>query len=165
VTEQPLIIHNAFYKPVVLAHPYGRYTGGGKNALTDGIRGGKSHDDGKWQGFEFDDVNAVIDLGAVQTVSRISAGFLQDTYFWIFLPKAIEYSISEDGVNYTTVGKYEVPIATEHRGTSVSEIKLELNGANGRYVRVSANNVGLCPEWHNGKGQKAWVFIDEITIE
>jgi hypothetical protein len=160
-----LIIHNAFYKPVVLAHPYGRYTGGGKYALTDGIRGGKSYDDGKWQGFEFDDVDAVIDLGGVQNISRVSASFLQDTNSWIFLPRAIEYSISEDGVNYTTVGEYQIPVANEHRGASISEIKLELNEARARYIRVLARNVGLCPEWHDGKGQKAWVFIDEITIE
>ena len=34
-----------------------------------------------------------------------------------------------------------------------------------RYVRVQAENVGVCPEWHPGAGGKSWVFSDEMIIE
>ena len=34
-----------------------------------------------------------------------------------------------------------------------------------RYIKVVAKNVGLCPAWHVGANEKAWVFIDEIEIE
>ena len=34
----------------------------------------------------------------------------------------------------------------------------------GRFVRLLAENLGICPDWHKGAGGKAWLFIDEITI-
>jgi hexosaminidase len=33
-----------------------------------------------------------------------------------------------------------------------------------RYVRVTAKSVGLCPPWHPGRGQNAWLFVDEIIV-
>jgi hexosaminidase len=33
-----------------------------------------------------------------------------------------------------------------------------------RFVRVRARNVGICPSWHPGAGEKCWVFIDEIVV-
>ena len=35
----------------------------------------------------------------------------------------------------------------------------------GRYVRVVAENVGVCPSWHQGHGKKAWLFCDEVVVE
>jgi hypothetical protein len=29
---------------------------------------------------------------------------------------------------------------------------------------VEAIDIGVCPEWHPGKGQKAWIFADEILV-
>jgi len=34
-----------------------------------------------------------------------------------------------------------------------------------RYVRVKAENISVCPEWHPGAGGKAWLFIDEIVVK
>jgi len=28
-----------------------------------------------------------------------------------------------------------------------------------------AKNRGVCPAWHPGAGQKAWLFVDEIAVE
>ena len=43
----------------------------------------------------------------------------------------------------------------------------ELNGLNEncRYVHIQAINRGVCPDWHDGAGGKAWVFADEIIVE
>ena len=165
VAEQRIFIHKAFYKPVTLVLPYRKYTGGGDFALTNGIRGSKSYDDGNWQGFEFDDLDAVIDLGTIESISRITVSFLQNTNSWIFFPTNIQYAISEDGNKYTIIGEYEIPLAGEHRDVSISEITLEPSQTRARYIRVYAKNAGLCPDWHIGKGGKTWVFVDEIVVE
>ena len=34
-----------------------------------------------------------------------------------------------------------------------------------RYVRATARNIGVCPDWHPGAGEKAWIFADELIIE
>ena len=33
-----------------------------------------------------------------------------------------------------------------------------------RFVRVKATSIGLCPPWHPGRGQSAWLFVDEIIV-
>jgi len=33
-----------------------------------------------------------------------------------------------------------------------------------RFIRVIAVNIKTCPEWHVGKGSKAWVFADEVVV-
>ncbi len=34
-----------------------------------------------------------------------------------------------------------------------------------RFIKIAAKNIGVCPKWHPGSGNKAWIFIDEITIK
>jgi hypothetical protein len=29
---------------------------------------------------------------------------------------------------------------------------------------MEAKNIGVCPDWHPGKGEKAWIFVDEIIV-
>ena len=33
-----------------------------------------------------------------------------------------------------------------------------------RYIKLLINPVGKLPAWHAGKGQKAWIFIDEVFV-
>ncbi|MDQ5846031.1 MAG: GH92 family glycosyl hydrolase, partial [Acidobacteriota bacterium] len=63
-----------------------QYTGGGDLALIDGIRGTTHWSGGAWQGYQGQDLVAVIDLQAVQKISKLGAGFLQDIGSWIWMP-------------------------------------------------------------------------------
>ena len=58
-----------------------QYTGGGDFALIDGIRGTTNWSGGAWQGYQGKDLVAVIDLGEVQQVSKVGAGFLAG--YWL----------------------------------------------------------------------------------
>ena len=77
-----------------------QYTGGGDFALIDGIRGTTNWSGGGWQGYQGKDFVAVIDLGDVQTVSKIGAGFLQDVGSWIWMPSRVEIELSIDGKTF-----------------------------------------------------------------
>ena len=39
------------------------------------------------------------------------------------------------------------------------------NNQTTRYIKVKAESIKKCPEWHPGAGGKAWLFIDEIVVE
>ncbi|HNZ42054.1 MAG TPA: GH92 family glycosyl hydrolase [Bacteroidales bacterium] len=141
-----------------------QYTGGGDNALIDGIRGGENFRLGEWQGYDSVDFEAIVDLGNKQKINTISTGFLQDIGSWIWMPVYVEYSVSDDGVTFKPVAeiKNTVPIndykCTIHDLTS--DVKTE-----GRYVKVKAYNIGTIPEWHLGAGYSGWIFVDEIMID
>ena len=153
-------------RKITIANPYApQYSAGGDLALINFIHGGDDFKTGAWQGYEGVDLDAVVDLGEVQKITKIRAGFLQDHDAWIFYPAEIEYLISVDGNTYTSVGLSipETPVNDPER--RVLGYTAEFEPAEARYVHVIAKNVGTCPPWHVGAGSKAWIFCDEIDIE
>jgi hypothetical protein len=150
---------------VSLKYPYSdQYTGGGNLALVDGEKGGANFHTGGWQGYHGSDFEAFIDLGRIQTMSRICARFLNDQNAWIFLPENVEISVSDKTYDFKVVALINNPL-TEYGQAFVQEFKREGLPLSARYIKVRAKNIGTCPEWHKGSGGKAWLFIDEIEID
>jgi alpha-L-fucosidase len=142
----------------------GKYPGRGGATLTDGVRGSADFQDGKWLGFEGEGVTATLDLGKTSPVRSISAGFLQQQGSWIFLPSRISIAVSVDGRTWRSLHAREVPLRRSEE-VVVKDLAHRTGGITARYVRITARNVGRCPPWHPGAGEKAWLFVDEIIIE
>ena len=164
--EQPLALrHAARGKPVRLAAPFSpKYPGQGAAGLTDGI--GCTSDFGKdcWHAYEQGDLDAVIDLGAPQQVEEVSARFLRNIRAWIFLPVEVDVALSLDGERYETMSEIALPPPAEADSMMIAEMPMGFELRQARYVRLRARNQGFCPDWHNGAGGKAWLFVDEIMV-
>lgn len=146
-------------------YPYSHlYTAGGSNGLFDRVYG-ETDSWGAWQGFEGNDFDAVIDLGEKHFIGKISSSYLQSFPAWIWLPKNVEYSVSDDGKNFVSIGVItnDEPLNKEGGFTKKFELKIEPQFI--RYIHIVAKNIGTCPSWHPGAGGKSWVFVDEVDIE
>lgn len=163
IGERKVLFHKAILADVKLTYPFERY--GTNRTLTDGLRGTLSFNDGNWQGYHQNDVEAVIDLGKSTTISSITTTFLQNTASWIFFPVSVEYSVGNDISTFVAAGSQDIPVAGKDEATSIKEIQQDTINMTGRFLRIRAKNVGVCPEWHPGRGEKAWLFIDEIVVE
>ena len=164
-TEKQFIFHLASGKPIKLTYAYSsKYTGGGSLGLTDGITGSVNFRDGFWQGFEQDDLEAVIDLGKVMPFRKIITRFLQNAGSWIFMPRWVEYSISDDGKKFDQKITVANDVATDHPDAIIKEFKAKFSDAKARFIKVFAKNIGVCPPNHPGAGGKAWIFVDEIVV-
>ena len=153
------------YPPAIYAHPYStQYTGGGDMALTDGRIGTTNYQGGQWQGFEGVDLDAVIDLTRERKINEVSAGFLEDTSVWIFLPEYVEYYTSRDGKTFRKVADIKNTIDPREQGLVVKHFTAALHGVKARYLKIIAKNMGVCPPWHPGAGYKAWIFVDEVKV-
>ena len=142
-----------------------QYTGGGDFALIDGIRGTTNWSGGGWQGYQGKDFVAVIDLGNVQTVSKVGAGFLQDVGSWIWMPRGVEIELSTDGKTFTSGASIINEGPDREEGVVIRDFVATFSAQTARYVRIRALNFGKIPSWHPGNGGDAWIFVDEITIE
>lgn len=142
-----------------------QYTAGGDIGLIDFIRGGEDFRTGSWQGYYGVDFQVVIDLGKKQNINSVSGGFLQEQKSWIWMPRYVEILISDDGRNYTKLGKIENDIEDKAQGGITREFGLSKLNQKARFVKVFAKSIEVCPEWHVGAGNKAWIFVDEITIK
>lgn len=141
-----------------------QYSAGGDNALIDGLRGGTDFRTGEWQGYEGQDLVAMIDLGDVMRLKRAGLSLLQDQKSWIFLPKEVIISWSTNKRQWSsrTISQ-EVDAKAE--GGFTYELWTEVLGKKARYISIVAKSSGPCPDWHVGKGGKTWIFADEVLIE
>jgi hypothetical protein len=136
---------------VLLSACSSQYPGGGDAALIDGIRGTTNWSGGAWQGYWEKDLVAVVDLGKVQRISRVGAGFLQDVGSWIWLPRRVDFEVSVDGKSFTPVASI-TPAQTEE---TIANLTRSIAPQNARFVRLRATN----------SGKNTWIFADEILIE
>lgn len=136
--------------------PYhSKYPAAGNTTLTDGIRGGWTYGDKRWQGFSTP-MNLVIDLGSEKPIHYIGATFMHSAGAWVHLPDKVVYSISSDGKDFSPaatlwndVDAAYPKIMFKDYGTTLPE------GSHARYIRLEAT-----PNPRPG----AWLFTDEIII-
>ena len=149
------------------------YPGAGPAGLCDGRLGSRDHHDGRWLGWSGEDLEAVIDLGEAREVRRVGIHCLRAQEAWIFLPRWVEVAVSEDGKEWATVGRVELPLENDPE-TAAERIEVEVPKGAGvegpaigavRLLRVHARNRGPLPDWHPGAPEKAWLFVDEIVVE
>ena len=147
-----------------------QYHAGGPEGLLDGILGTENWRKGDWQGYQSQDFEAVVDLKEVKELFSFKANFLQDSRSWILMPTYLEFFISTDNVNFTSVGSLDIAknsgIDPKDENSSTREFEVLLDKKKtARYVKVIAKNFGKLPEWHQGFGGEAFIFVDEITIK
>lgn len=146
-----------------------QYNAGGDRGLVDGVRGRLNWRTGGWQGFQRTDFEAIVDIGSVQPVTAITAGFLQDVRSWIWMPTYVEFSISEDGETFTPVAHLTHEVDIKDYTMQIMDLSWksdpEKETPKARYIKVFAKNYGTIPEWHLGAGGKTFIFIDEIDVK
>jgi predicted alpha-1,2-mannosidase len=147
-----------------------QYHAGGPEALIDGILGTENWKKGEWHGYQSQDFEAVIDLQVEKPLFSFKANFLQDSRSWILMPTELEFLVSTDNINFTSVGIFDIAknddIKPENTDIKIRDFGILLDRKiNARYVKVIAKNYGKLPEWHQGFGGDAFIFIDEITVK
>jgi hypothetical protein len=143
-----------------------QYHAGGPDGLLDGILGTENWRKGDWQGYQSQDFEAFVDLQEAKDITEISARFLQDQRSWIVMPTKVEYFISEDNVNFMYFGSVNNTLDPKIEENII--LNFTANGTKSkkaRYVKVVAKNFGKLPEWHQGAGGDAFIFVDEILIK
>lgn len=144
-----------------------QYTAGGDLGLIDGIRGDVNWKKGNWQGFQPYDVEAIVELDKLTDINSVKAGFLQDSRSWILFPTELEIYTSKDGVNFDQVVTFKNKKDPKDEEVTLQELggQININNKQIKFVKIIAKNFGKLPDWHQGKGEDAFIFIDEIIIE
>ncbi len=162
VEAQEFFVSKSTGKKVTLdIPPHENYFCNGAQSLVDGIKGNLHKHGQNWLGWWGKNMTATIDLGAKESVSKISMHVFDDEAAWIYLPVEIEIFTSDDGINFTTLRKF----SSEEIKKSNELIEVNANDQSARYVKVMAKNAGKIPDGKQGGGNNAWLFVDEILVE
>lgn len=141
-----------------------QYTGGGENAIVDGIRGTVNFASGEWQGIQGKPYEATIDLQREMEIREVGGSFLQVAGPWIWMPANIKFEISNNGSDWTQVADIKTDVPLTEMKPTIKEFRRTIAPVKARYVRVRAFNIGKIPSWHLGAGGDPWIFVDEIFI-
>jgi len=154
-------VNKATGKPITLnPQPSTYYPGNGPFTLVDGILNEKGARNSESLGFQ-SDVEAVIDLGAAQTISALAVHALQTGGTYVYPPRSVEAFVSEDGTTYRSLG-ISTPVV--NNGSSKAVARLEFNPTTARFVRLKLNQLPQVPAGARGEGEKTWMFLDEIQV-
>jgi hypothetical protein len=99
-----------------------------------------------------------------KSVSSIRIGCLQQISAWIFMPLEVELSISKDGKTYKQLSIIKNRVPEKKPNCFRNDFLWQGDPVRARYIRIVAKNRGVCPDWHNGAGGRAWIFADEIVV-
>ncbi|MFN5418703.1 MAG: GH92 family glycosyl hydrolase [Flavobacteriia bacterium] len=142
-----------------------QYTGGGDQALIDGIIGGDDFRTGTWQGYQGDNAEGIISFDEARKIQNVKISCLQDVKSWIFMPTSIEIEISYDGIKFEKTIVSKINYQSTIEGNFREKFNIDLNAKSPiKKIRYKIVNRGTCPKGHLGEGDKSWIFIDEIEL-
>ncbi len=161
VFSQKYLVNYATGKEVTLKdQPDPEYSKGGAFTLVNGIVGNLPWNGNDWLGFQKTGMDATIDLEMVREITQVNVDVLNDSVSWIYPPASIEVFVSENNIDFTSVGKLNLDeIKKSGRLTSIKFAK-----RSARYVKVIATTKGKIEAGAPGAGNDAWIMIDEIQI-
>jgi len=161
-TEQIFSLNKATGKKITLVNqPHENYSNGGAFSLVNGVFANRGRLGKDWLGFSGKDLNATIDLGKSERISKITVSVLESQASWIYYPKGIEILVSKDGQNFQSIKQIT---ATEIK-TAKGEVVFNFKSQKVQYIKVIATNLGKISEGNPGAGADAWLFVDEIGVE
>lgn len=142
--------------------PNSQYTGGGVNALIDGIKGTKNWQAGRWQGYQNEEVTFDLDFKETKKVTEVSISFVQDARSWILMPSKVE--VYHDGVLVGTTS-YLPDAFTQDNFLETITIKLDKK-VKADKLQIKIYSAGKLPKGHPGHTMDgdAFFFVDEITV-
>jgi hexosaminidase len=121
-----------------------------------------------WLGFQGVDMEATIALSLPTNINVVKVGLCHEPNDWVMWPKAVWVSFSKDGKEFTDWEQAELPVFNKPdkmQGHGRIEARARVDEKQVMFVRVKVENQGVLPDWHPYKGEKAWIMVDEVTIE
>ena len=158
--ELPLTWNKATAKPLL---------GNKKNEmlLVNGLRGSLKYTDFEWCNWnQNDSISFTIDLQGREILNKFAIGCITNYGMGAHKPKMIRVEVSDDNRTYHTMGELNFsPEEIYLEGTFRNDYSIDMGGVSARYVRVTAEGAGICPDEHVRPGQEARVYFDEVIIE
>ena len=97
-------------------------------------------------------------------MSSLTADFLQNSGAWIFLPEKLTITLLDLEKKIIAERVLEPEATREVKGTIIEEMKAEFENTTAKYIKVHAFGISSIPDWHEGAGNKGWLFIDEVVV-
>ncbi|MCW1735185.1 glycoside hydrolase family 20 protein [Anaerorudis cellulosivorans] len=166
IFHEKVKVSKSTFKPIVLlTQPAPNYAFSGPGMLVDGLFGKSSnYKTGRWMGFQNEDLIAVIDMLEPTGISKAEIRNAVVTGDWVFDASEITIASSNNDSVFTTVKSEKYIDAKMENWSDVVTHTLTFDPVTARYFKVTVKP-SIIPAWHPGKGNRAFIFVDEIVLD
>ncbi len=100
-----------------------------------------------------------------EEINQIKMNFATDIVSWIFLPVSVRIYSSDDGTTFTLEQELKIEEEMDHRRRTSYPVIFDFNKLKTKHLKIVAESIKKCPEWHRGYGGDSWIFVDEIIVK
>lgn len=154
------------YRPALvelLNEPNPQYQGEGGNTLINQKKGeANDFKNPAWLGYREKPFEALFTFSKPTPVKSLTLSIGKNIGGFIFPPASVEVWGGSDKTHLTLLQKIQPEQPIKDQSARVEAIQSQLKAGNYSVIKLIARPVAKLPAWHPGKGQPAWVFVDEV---
>jgi hypothetical protein len=147
---------------VLLSKPDPKYSLQGGTSLTDGNKGESNNLLVNWLGFRENPFIAQFWFKGNKNFNKVILSMSDNTGSYIFPPVTIKVFGGMDSLKLTLIGTFNPSQPSKYGPNRIQPYGVNIKPGNYKFIRVEAVPVPSLPNWHNGKKEKGWIFIDEV---
>jgi uncharacterized membrane protein len=148
-----------------LLPPDEQYKGDGTKTLIDLIKGEATNfKSGKWLGFRKNKMETLLLFTAPVNVKSVTLSTLVDIGGYIMPPVSIQVWGGNETNRLKLLNRITPQQPNVIQPGYLKAFELSFAPVTVKYLKIIAVPVSKLPAWHPGKGDKGWVFADEIFV-
>ncbi|MEQ6120518.1 chitobiase/beta-hexosaminidase C-terminal domain-containing protein [Reichenbachiella sp. MALMAid0571] len=151
-------------KATLVTKPADQYPGKGAITLIDNEKGEANNiSSPSWLGYRANPFSATVDLGTSSyNVEKVVMSYAVNIGQYIMAPTSIELWGGNSENSLALINKSVPDQDDEYAPNEVRAFSFPVGGTQYRYYKVVAHPLKVLPDWHAGKGDRGWVFVDEL---
>lgn len=165
------IIEASFYKlgftpdtVIYLTKPNSKYMDEKGKVLINHEKGEADFRFGGWVAYRENRMECLLEFANPEPVQSITLSSLIDIGSYIMPAQTIEIFGGNDPKNLNPIGRLQPEQPKKAKPSYSKGFECKLNTAPVKYLKLIVTPVAKLPAWHQGKGDKAWIFVDEVLV-
>jgi uncharacterized membrane protein len=143
--------------------PNPQYSGKG-TMLFDGKLGDRNFKSGKWLGFKETFFESYAYFNQPVSISKVTFSTLIDMGSYIMPPKELQVWGGNSTSDLVLLKTLKPQQPTKIGTSGVKGFECAFNTKQVRVLKLVGKSVQKLPPWHPGKGDKGWLFLDEVFL-
>ncbi len=141
-----------------------KYEANGAKTIIDGEKSDMNFASGKWIGYRERPMEVMLMFDKPVDAGSITLSMLQQLGSYIFPPAKVEVWGGTDKAHLKLLDKIQPVQPQKESVTENLAVKCSFDKTTVSYIKLLITPVHSLPAWHAGKGEKAWVFVDEVFV-
>jgi hypothetical protein len=165
------IMQASFYKnsftPDTVIHltkPNDQYKDEGNKLLINHEKGFGDFRFGGWVAFRENKMDCLLEFEEAVPVQSVTLSTLVDIGSYIMPAQSVEVWGGNEAKNLKLLSKLTPQQPEKYIPSYMKGFECKFNPVTVKYIKIVANPVAKLPKWHSGKGDKGWLFVDEILV-